>query len=115
MHRKVGFPSPMGRGWPATALSPAVAGRVRGQLHGEDTLQGCFAALSITASTYSDRNVFQELDSHALVVSSRRARSSRSGGTGGIGCSRTPVISVAEPVSKYGVAKIHVDNIAILR
>ena len=43
MHRKVGFPSPKGRGWPATALSPAVAGRVRGQLHGEDALQRCFA------------------------------------------------------------------------
>jgi hypothetical protein len=25
-----------GRGWTATAFSPAVVGRVRGQLHGED-------------------------------------------------------------------------------
>jgi beta-N-acetylhexosaminidase len=32
VHRKGGLPSPQGRGWTATALSPAVAGRVRGHL-----------------------------------------------------------------------------------
>jgi hypothetical protein len=32
----MGLPSPLGRGWSATALSPAVAGRVRGHLHGEE-------------------------------------------------------------------------------
>jgi hypothetical protein len=34
LSQEVGQPSPEGRGWTATALSPAVAGRVRGLLHG---------------------------------------------------------------------------------
>ncbi|HXX23362.1 MAG TPA: hypothetical protein VEO19_09445 [Terriglobia bacterium] len=34
------FPSPEGRGWLATALSPAVAGRVRGQLPVEERGHG---------------------------------------------------------------------------
>jgi arginyl-tRNA synthetase len=33
-------PSPLGRGWTATAPSPAVAGRVRGHLQGEDGSDG---------------------------------------------------------------------------
>ena len=39
LFQKVGPPSPKGRGWTATALSPAVAGRVRGHLRGEDRLR----------------------------------------------------------------------------
>ena len=33
-------PSPLGRGWTATALSPAVAGRVRGHLHDDNRADG---------------------------------------------------------------------------
>ena len=36
VHREWGLPSPLGRGWTATALSPALAGRMRGWLRGED-------------------------------------------------------------------------------
>jgi hypothetical protein len=36
--RAVGFqPSPLGRGWPATAFSPAVDGRVRGHFQEDGT------------------------------------------------------------------------------
>ena len=48
-----GQPSPLGRGWTATALSPAVAGRVRGQLHGEDGSDRPGASCSIDTSNAS--------------------------------------------------------------
>jgi len=47
------LPSPLGRGWPATALSPAGAGRVRGQLHAEDGSERLGANCSIHTSNAS--------------------------------------------------------------
>ena len=49
----MGLPSPKGRGWTATALSPAVAGRVRGQLHAADGSERLGASCSIDTSNAS--------------------------------------------------------------
>ena len=48
-----GRPSPLGRGWTAMALSPAVAGRVRGQLRGEDGSDSLDPSCSMETSNAS--------------------------------------------------------------
>jgi hypothetical protein len=45
------LPSPLGRGWTATALSPAVAGRVRGHFEREHGLPP-FPTYHIPPTTY---------------------------------------------------------------
>jgi beta-N-acetylhexosaminidase len=68
VHRKRGLPSPLGRGWTATALSPAGAGRVRGHLHENDLGQLLILRVNGLRWDSSLEHIFRRLRPGGVVI-----------------------------------------------